>query len=132
MFECLDRLAWTISSGNDVVVRVLVITKGRGAGRMVHDGVSSQPIRRSLDRIAAFPHAVVPNVHDVRPVAVVRRDCWAESDNLLRSTVAVNDECKSPLAPWWSDNRDDVDVFVLSKPPVARKLRQLWSNSSRI
>ena len=74
MFKCPNSLAWFVNSGNDIDVRVLAITKGRGAGRMVHDGITSQPNSRSLDMIAAFTNAVVPNARDVRPVAVVRSD----------------------------------------------------------
>ena len=73
---------------------MLVITKGRGAGRMVHNGITSQPISRSLDRMTALSNAVVLIARDVRPVAVARRDGWAESDNLLVPIIAANDDCK--------------------------------------
>ena len=77
----------------------MVVTKGRGAGKMVHDGITSQPISRSLDRTAALSNAVVPKACDVTPVAVAKSDGWAESDNVLRSIISANDDCKSPLAP---------------------------------
>ena len=69
--------------------------------------------------MAVLSNAVVPMARDVRPVTVVRSDGWAESDNLLISIVAANDDGTSPLAPWSADNRDDIDVFILLKSPVA-------------